>query len=415
MEGRTEAEAREELRAAGVEPDRAAILAAAKTFPGNRPSNTFLYKKLTPHTLGMLSRCTSTKCSCRAPFGTSTASIKWSRAGQGARRPILPRLGRGPVATGDASTDGLTTRTRTFRDSGQGGRAEVVRRTEPITRSASGTRPCRCTRPRRWPMTQVIQTGAATQDAGLLVEGRVERGHGHHVLETCSKFPHGRGRCQDEVTTPTVSPGATTRIRSSSTGCSRVVRALGSTTMRSGGTPNRLPAASWPAPEQGIIGRRPIRGCAGPHPPAADDHDPAPLSKNVRTPWTTRAVVHASGWSYVGGRIDEPARQHDNHVDAGHVLVGRNRVHRGQPTDEVRFRSVSAQQPQPRRCDGQQGQADAATGRSQRHSHTKAACTRTAVLKNHISGSAKAFPMGNSTPTPPRPPRTALIAPGLRR
>lgn len=54
MRGRTAEETRAELQAAGVDGDELELLTAAKSFPGNKPTNTFLYKKLDPHTLGML-------------------------------------------------------------------------------------------------------------------------------------------------------------------------------------------------------------------------------------------------------------------------------------------------------------------------------------------------------------------------
>jgi glucose-6-phosphate isomerase len=54
MRGKTFAEAKAELQAEGVTGERLEELAAAKTFRGNRPSNSFLYKKLTPETLGSL-------------------------------------------------------------------------------------------------------------------------------------------------------------------------------------------------------------------------------------------------------------------------------------------------------------------------------------------------------------------------
>ena len=37
-----------------LDADRRLLLARAKTFPGNRPTNSFLYRKLTPETLGTL-------------------------------------------------------------------------------------------------------------------------------------------------------------------------------------------------------------------------------------------------------------------------------------------------------------------------------------------------------------------------
>jgi glucose-6-phosphate isomerase len=54
MRGKTEDEARAELAAAGVSGDRLTLLARSKTFPGNRPTTTILYRKLTPRILGSL-------------------------------------------------------------------------------------------------------------------------------------------------------------------------------------------------------------------------------------------------------------------------------------------------------------------------------------------------------------------------
>lgn len=52
--GKTEDEAISELVADGHSAEEAAILAPHKTFPGDRPSNTILYRKLTPSVLGQL-------------------------------------------------------------------------------------------------------------------------------------------------------------------------------------------------------------------------------------------------------------------------------------------------------------------------------------------------------------------------
>jgi glucose-6-phosphate isomerase len=54
MRGKTEAEAREELRAQGLSAEEIDRLAPHKVFPGNRPSTTIVYRKLGPRTLGML-------------------------------------------------------------------------------------------------------------------------------------------------------------------------------------------------------------------------------------------------------------------------------------------------------------------------------------------------------------------------
>lgn len=52
--GRTTDESRAELITQGASADTLDYIATAKTFTGNRPTNSFLFKKLTPHTLGAL-------------------------------------------------------------------------------------------------------------------------------------------------------------------------------------------------------------------------------------------------------------------------------------------------------------------------------------------------------------------------
>lgn len=54
MSGKTRSEAKEELVRAGCTGEKLAMLLPHKVFPGNRPSNTLLYRKLDPRTLGAL-------------------------------------------------------------------------------------------------------------------------------------------------------------------------------------------------------------------------------------------------------------------------------------------------------------------------------------------------------------------------
>jgi len=54
MRGKTEDEAREELKSQGLDVEAIDELAPHKVFPGNRPSNTILLDRLTPTSLGML-------------------------------------------------------------------------------------------------------------------------------------------------------------------------------------------------------------------------------------------------------------------------------------------------------------------------------------------------------------------------
>jgi glucose-6-phosphate isomerase len=54
MRGKTESEARAELIAQGLSGEALERLLPHKVFAGNRPSNTLLFRRLNPHTLGML-------------------------------------------------------------------------------------------------------------------------------------------------------------------------------------------------------------------------------------------------------------------------------------------------------------------------------------------------------------------------
>jgi glucose-6-phosphate isomerase len=54
LRGRTEKEVRELLRAQGMSPEQIDELAPHKVFSGDRPSSTFLYRQLTPRTLGRI-------------------------------------------------------------------------------------------------------------------------------------------------------------------------------------------------------------------------------------------------------------------------------------------------------------------------------------------------------------------------
>ena len=54
MKGKTLAEARAELHSQGLEGNQLERIAAAKVFEGNRPSNSFLFKSITPEILGTI-------------------------------------------------------------------------------------------------------------------------------------------------------------------------------------------------------------------------------------------------------------------------------------------------------------------------------------------------------------------------
>jgi glucose-6-phosphate isomerase len=118
MKGKTPEEARAELSAAGVTGDTLEMLTIAKTFPGNRPTNSFLYPKLTPEVLGSLIALYEHKI--------FTQGIIWNvnsfdqmgvELGKQLAKKILPELlGNEPVTSHDASTNGLI---RTIREMNQ--------------------------------------------------------------------------------------------------------------------------------------------------------------------------------------------------------------------------------------------------------------------------------------------------------
>lgn len=116
MKGKTPEEARAELSAAGVTGDTLEMLTIAKTFPGNRPTNSFLYPKLTPEVLGSLIALYEHKI--------FTQGIIWNvnsfdqmgvELGKQLAKKILPELlGNEPVTSHDASTNGLIRTIRTM-------------------------------------------------------------------------------------------------------------------------------------------------------------------------------------------------------------------------------------------------------------------------------------------------------------
>ncbi len=117
MKGRTPDEARAELVAQGVSGAALDLLTAAKTFAGSKPTNSFLYKKLTPFTLGSLIALYEHKI--------FTQGIVWQinsfdqmgvELGKQLANQILPELaGSEPFTGHDSSTNGLIAAYRRLR------------------------------------------------------------------------------------------------------------------------------------------------------------------------------------------------------------------------------------------------------------------------------------------------------------
>ena len=109
MKGKTTAEARAELSTSGLSDDDLERLALAKTFPGNKPSNSFLYPKLTPHTLGMLIALYEHKIFTQgAIWGINSFDQMGVELGKQLAKSILPELSANESVSGhDVSTNGL--------------------------------------------------------------------------------------------------------------------------------------------------------------------------------------------------------------------------------------------------------------------------------------------------------------------
>jgi len=109
MRGKTAVEVRAELTAEGLSGERLERLLPHKCFPGNRPSNTLLFRKLTPATLGALIALYEHKIFVQGVIWNINSFDQWGvELGKQLAKKILPELaGAEPVESHDASTNGL--------------------------------------------------------------------------------------------------------------------------------------------------------------------------------------------------------------------------------------------------------------------------------------------------------------------
>ena len=115
MRGKTAAEVATELTASGMGKREIKALLPHKVFPGNRPSNTLLYRKLTPRTLGRLIALYEHKVFVQGAIWNINSYDQWGvELGKQLARAILPELTGGNAASKhDASTDALISRLQT--------------------------------------------------------------------------------------------------------------------------------------------------------------------------------------------------------------------------------------------------------------------------------------------------------------
>lgn len=109
MNGKTLEEVTAELKAAGKSQEEIDQLAAFKVFEGNRPTNSILFKKLTPEVLGSLIALYEHKIYVQGVIWNIFSFDQWGvELGKVLAKKILPELTNlDEVSSHDASTNGL--------------------------------------------------------------------------------------------------------------------------------------------------------------------------------------------------------------------------------------------------------------------------------------------------------------------
>ncbi len=109
MRGKTADEVRAELEAAGIHGEELEAAIPHRVFPGNKPSNSILFQKLTPEALGALIAMYEHKIFVQSVVWNINAFDQWGvELGKQLARRILPELMLdGEVTSHDSSTNGL--------------------------------------------------------------------------------------------------------------------------------------------------------------------------------------------------------------------------------------------------------------------------------------------------------------------
>ncbi|TCS73039.1 glucose-6-phosphate isomerase [Sulfuritortus calidifontis] len=109
MRGKTRAEVEAELAAEGLSKSQIRRLAPHKVFSGNRPTNSLLYRQLTPRTLGRLIALYEHKIFVQGAIWNINSFDQWGvELGKQLAKAILPELAdNAPTDRHDSSTNGL--------------------------------------------------------------------------------------------------------------------------------------------------------------------------------------------------------------------------------------------------------------------------------------------------------------------
>ena len=107
--GKSKEQVEAEFAAAGKTAEEVADLVAHKVFEGNRPTNSFLFKKMTPATLGRLLALYEHKIFAQGVIWNVYSFDQWGvELGKQLASAILPELGdEADVTSHDSSTNGL--------------------------------------------------------------------------------------------------------------------------------------------------------------------------------------------------------------------------------------------------------------------------------------------------------------------
>ncbi|MFW6324234.1 MAG: glucose-6-phosphate isomerase [Desulfovibrionales bacterium] len=109
MKGKTEEEVRVELSASGMPREQLESLLPHRVFPGNNPTNSILFTRLTPGTLGALIALYEHKIFVQGTIWDINSFDQWGvELGKQLAGNLLPKLeGDAPVSGHDSSTEGL--------------------------------------------------------------------------------------------------------------------------------------------------------------------------------------------------------------------------------------------------------------------------------------------------------------------
>lgn len=119
MNGKTPTEVYEELKKTGKNEDEIQKVGPFKVFSGNRPTNSILFKKMTPRLLGSLIAMYEHKIFVQGVVWNIFSFDQWGvELGKQLANKILPELAdKKPVTSHDSSTNGLINAFKEFRSS----------------------------------------------------------------------------------------------------------------------------------------------------------------------------------------------------------------------------------------------------------------------------------------------------------